>query len=60
MLFRSYRVADANKSASDILEYTSTTGKFEGYRKFAIKIELVAENIHNVPFVKDYRGIALT
>ena len=55
-----YKVADANKSASDILEYTSTTGKFEGYRKFAIKIELVAENIHNVPFVKDYRGIALT
>lgn len=54
-----YRVADANKN-SDVIRYTSTAGTFDGYRKFAIKIELIAPNIYNVPFVKDYRGIALT
>ena len=54
-----YRVADANKTGG-ILTYTSTAGTFTSYRKFAIRIDLLAENIHNVPFVKDYRGIALT
>ena len=54
-----YAVADANKSA-DVITYTSSAGTFVGYRKFAIKIEMIANSIHNVPFVKDYRGIALT
>ena len=54
-----YKVADANKDTGTIT-YTSTSGTFIGYRKFAVKIELLATNIHNVPFVKDYRGIALT
>jgi len=54
-----YRVADANKNAG-VLRYQSNNGTFDGYRKFAIKIELLAPNIYNVPFVKDYRGIALT
>lgn len=54
-----YRVADANKS-NGVLEYTSSAGTFSSYRKFAIRIDLLAENIHNAPFVKDYRGIALT
>ena len=54
-----YRVADANKN-SGVLRYQSNNGTFDGYRKFAIKIELLAPNIYNVPFVKDYRGIALT
>lgn len=55
-----YRVADANKDSGGVLRYTSSAGTFSSYRKFAIRIDLLAENIHNVPFVKDYRGIALT
>jgi len=59
--FREYRyaVADANKN-SGVLRYTSTAGTFDGYRAFSIKIELLAPNQFNAPFVKDYRGIALT
>lgn len=59
--FREYRyaVADANKNAG-VLRYTSSAGTFDSYRAFAIKIELLAPNEFNVPFVKDYRGIALT
>lgn len=55
-----YAVAAANKNASSVLEYTGTNGVFESYRKFAIKIEMMSDNIHNSPIVKDYRGIALT
>ena len=55
-----YAVADANKDAQGVLRYTSSAGTFASYRKFTIKIELLAEDIYNVPFVKDYRGIALT
>ena len=54
-----YRVADANKDTG-VITYTSTAGTFVGYRKFAIRIDMIADSIHNVPFVKDYRGIALT
>lgn len=54
-----YAVADANKN-NGVLRYTSTAGTFDSYRTFAIKIVLTAPNIYNVPFVKDYRGIALT
>tara|TARA_B110000971_G_scaffold220570_1_gene264532 strand:- start:4045 stop:9393 length:5349 start_codon:yes stop_codon:yes gene_type:complete len=54
-----YQVAAANKSGG-VLAYTSTSGVFVGYRKFAIRIDLIADSIHNAPFVKDYRGIALT
>lgn len=56
-----YVVPAANKNQStDVIEYTSLGGTFSGYRKFAIKIELLSPNIHNAPTVKDYRGIALT
>ena len=54
-----YAVAAANKDTG-VITYTSSAGTFVGYRKFAIKIEMIANNIHNAPFVKDYRGIALT
>lgn len=54
-----YVVSDANKN-NGVLRYTSTAGTFDSYRKFAIKIVLIAPNIYNAPFVKDYRGIALT
>jgi hypothetical protein len=55
-----YKVADANKDGGGVLTYTSSAGTFSSYRKFAIRIDLLADNIHNAPFVKDYRGIALT
>jgi len=55
-----YKVADANKDADGVLEYTSTEGDFSGYRKFAIRIDLIADDLHQVPMVRDYRGIALT
>ena len=54
-----YKVADANKTTG-VITYTSASGTFVGYRKFAIRIDLIADSIHNAPFVKDYRGIALT
>ena len=54
-----YAVAAANKSAG-VLTYTSSAGTFTSYRKFAVKIEMLTASIHNSPFVKDYRGIALT
>jgi len=55
-----YKVADANKDGNGSIQYTSDGGTFSGYRKFAIKIELLAESINVAPLVKDYRGIALT
>lgn len=60
--FREYRYAvpAINKDSLGVIKYTSDAGTFASYRKFAIKIELLAEDIFNVPFVKDYRGIALT
>lgn len=55
-----YRVAEANKDGLGVIQYTSDGGTFSGYRKFAIRIDMIANNIHDVPTVKDYRGIALT
>lgn len=56
-----YRASATNKDAEGIITYTNTTtGVFSGYRKFAIRIDLLSENINIVPIVKDYRGIALT
>jgi len=55
-----YRVADANKNGSGIIQYTSTSGTFASYRQFAIRIDMLSESINVAPFVKDYRGIALT
>ena len=55
-----YRVPDSAKDGNGVLEYTSASGTFAGYRRFAIRIDLIAENNYQVPTVKDYRGIALT
>ena len=54
-----FRIADANKNAG-VYEYTSTNGTFQEFRRFKIKIELLSDNIHNAPTLKDYRAIALT
>ena len=56
-----YGVAAANKNADDALFYTSGDGgDFVGFRKFAIRIDLLSPNIHRVPTVADYRAIAIT
>ena len=55
-----YRIADANKDGSGVYQYTSKSGTFKTYRKFAIRIELLSPNVHSVPKLMDYRGIALT
>ena len=58
-----YRVANANKTGgfvSSALTYTSNSGVFEGFKRFAIRIDMLSPNIHNAPTLKDYRGIALT
>lgn len=55
-----FKIPAANKNASGELEYTTTAGTFTGYRKFAIKIELLSPNNYSVPTVKDFRGLALT
>jgi hypothetical protein len=54
-----YQVADADKP-NGILEYSNSLSTFEGYRRFAIKIELLSDNIFKAPRLLDYRGIALT
>ena len=45
---------------SGAFEYTSSNGTFSEFRRFAIKIELHSDNIHNAPTLRDYRAIALT
>lgn len=56
-----FKVADANKNADGLISYISADGSnYFGYRKFAIRIDLIADDIHQAPTVKDYRGIALT
>lgn len=54
-----YGIPVANKD-NGVVTYTNDNGIFDGFRKFAIKIELLADNIGNVPRLLDYRGIALT
>jgi hypothetical protein len=55
-----YRVAAANKDVNDVITYTSNAGDFSGFRRFAIRIDMLSPNIHSVPTLRDYRGIALT
>jgi hypothetical protein len=54
-----FNVSDSDKTLG-VLTYTNSFGTFEGYRKFAIKIELYSENIFKAPRLLDYRGISLT
>jgi hypothetical protein len=58
-----YRVNKVNKVGSvdsGALTYTSNSGIFTGYKRFAVRIDMLSPNIHNAPTLKDYRGIALT
>ena len=58
-----YRVpatAKTGQVSTGALTYDSKAGRFDGYRKFAIRIDMLAETTHSVPTLQDYRGIALT
>ncbi len=55
-----WKLADANKDSNDALTYTSTGGTHVGYRKFAIKIEMISNDISKSSLVKDMRALALT
>ena len=55
-----YRVAAADKDVDGAVTYTSNAGDFSGYRRFAIRIDLLSPNVHNAPTLRDYRGVALT
>jgi len=51
--------AGVNKNGFGDIIYTSVGGNFTGYKKFAIKIELLSDSVYRVPRISDYRGIAL-
>ena len=55
-----WRLADANKDVNDALSYTSSSGVFVGYRKFAIRIDMISSSINVAPTVRDMRAIAIT
>jgi hypothetical protein len=54
-----YEIPKANKN-NGVVTYSNESGVYEGYKRFAIKIVLLAQNIYRVPRVADYRGVALT
>jgi len=55
-----YRVPDSAKDADGVIQYTSEGGTFAGYRRFAVRIDMLSESINRAPMLRDYRGIALT
>ena len=57
------RIPKGNKVGgveSGAVTYTSNSGIFTGFKRFAVRIDMLSPNIHNAPTLKDYRGIALT
>lgn len=55
-----YRVASSDKDVDGALTYTSNAGDFSGFRRFAIRIDMLSPNVYNAPTLRDYRAIALT
>ena len=54
-----YEIPDSAKLLDiDTVTYTNDTGTYVGYRSFAIRIDLLSDNIANVPKILDYRGVA--
>jgi hypothetical protein len=53
-----YQIPASSKTIDGIATYTNSTGTYEGYRSFAIRIDLLSDNIASVPKVLDYRGIS--
>jgi hypothetical protein len=60
-----YKLPEAEKVAG-VLTYSNSSGTYSGYRKFAVKIEFIVNEVNgripigSVPRLLDYRGIALT
>ena len=60
-----YKVPDSEK-VGGVLTYSNSSGEYSGYRRFAVKIEFIVDEvggripIGSVPRLLDYRGIALT
>ena len=60
-----YKIPDAEK-VTGVLTYSNTSGVYSGYRKFAVKIEFIVDEVNgrlpigSVPRLLDYRGVALT
>jgi len=52
-----FGIPDANKD-DGVVTYTNETGTYYGYRSFAVRIDLLSENVASVPRILDYRGIA--
>lgn len=52
-----YEIPTSSKN-SGVVEYSNETGTYTGYRAFAIRIDLLSDNVASVPKVLDYRGIA--
>jgi hypothetical protein len=60
-----YKIPETEK-VGGVLTYSNTSGEYSGYRKFAVKIEFIVDEvggrlpIGSIPRLLDYRGIALT
>lgn len=52
-----FGVPDENKDTG-VVTYTNETGTYVGYRSFAIRLDLLSDNVASVPRILDYRGIA--
>lgn len=56
-----YEIPSTQKNGTNgEVRYSNDSGIYDGYRRFAVKIILLADDINRVPRVSDYRGIALT
>jgi len=53
-----FRIPSSAK-IDDSVFYENSTGVYQGYRRFAVKIELLSQDVFNVPRISDYRGVAL-
>lgn len=50
--------AKVGNDATREVTYTNDTGTYAGYRSFSVRLDLLSDNIANVPKVLDYRGVA--
>lgn len=52
-----YEIPESAK-VDNVVTYTNDTGTYTGYRSFAIRLDLLSNDIANVPKILDYRGVA--
>jgi len=48
----------ASEKQEGVVMYTNDAGTHIGYRSFAIRIDMISENVASVPKLLDYRGIS--